>query len=147
LRKSKKKGKSHSTRPVKTEADKWIKYLPNEIEGLVIELARKGLGPSMIGIKLRDQYGIPSVKEVTGKSITQILKEARLLTALPEDLQSMMQRAQKIRDHLEAHPKDMFSKRGLILLESRIHRLVKYYKREGILPADWKYSAAVFTPK
>jgi small subunit ribosomal protein S15 len=147
LRKSKEKGKSHSTRPVKTEADKWVKYSPSEIEGLVIELARKGLGPSMIGIKLRDQYGIPSVKEITGKSIVHILKERGLSTTIPEDLQNMIQRAQKIRAHLEAHPKDMFSKRGLMLLESRIHRLAKYYKREGILPTDWKYSAALFTPK
>ncbi|MEM1545816.1 MAG: 30S ribosomal protein S15 [Candidatus Methanomethylicia archaeon] len=147
MRKSKEKGKSHSTRPVKTEADKWVKYPPNEIESLVIELARKGLGPSMIGIRLRDQYGIPSVKELTGKGISHILKEKGLSPILPEDLQNMIQRAQRIHTHLEAHPKDMFSKRGLMLLESRIYRLVKYYKREGILPADWKYSAALFTPK
>lgn len=147
MRKSKEKGKSHSTRPVKTEADKWVKYSPSEIEGLIIELARKGLNPSMIGIKLRDQYGIPSVKELIGKGITHVLKEKGLAPALPEDLQNMIQRVQKIREHIEAHPKDMFSKRGLILLESRIHRLVKYYKREGILPADWKYSAVMFTPK
>lgn len=27
----------------------------------------------------------------------------------------------------------------LILAESRIHRLARYYKPEGILPANWKY--------
>jgi small subunit ribosomal protein S15 len=50
-----------------------------------------------------------------------------------------MKRAVRVRKHLDEHPKDYHSKRGLQLIESKIHRLVKYYKREGILPPDWKY--------
>jgi len=28
------------------------------------------------------------------------------------------------------------------LVESKIRRIIKYYKREGRIPADWQYSIA-----
>ncbi|RLE80080.1 MAG: 30S ribosomal protein S15 [Thermoprotei archaeon] len=139
MRKSKEKGKSHSTRPIRTSPPSWVKYTPEEVENLVVELARKGYGPSMIGIILRDQYGIPLVKLITGKRITQILKEKGLAPTLPEDLSNLIKRAMRIRRHLEEHPKDYHSKRGLQLVESKIYRLAKYYRRVGILPKDWEY--------
>ncbi|WP_048078901.1 30S ribosomal protein S15, partial [Desulfurococcus mucosus] len=58
---------------------------------------------------------------------------------IPEDLMSLIQKAVNLRRHLEEHPKDTHSQRGLIEVESKIHRLVKYYKRIGRLPPDWKY--------
>jgi len=79
------------------------------------------------------------VKAATGKSVLQILRERGLAPEIPEDLSNLIRKALKIRRHLEEHPKDYHSKRGLQLVESKIHRLVKYYKREGILPPDWKY--------
>jgi len=139
LRKSKEKGKSQSTRPVREGPPAWVKYRPEEVENLVVELGRKGYPPSMIGIILRDQYGIPLVKQITGKKITQILREKGLAPEIPEDLANLIKRAIKIRRHLEEHPKDYHSKRGLQLIEAKIHRLSKYYKRRGVLPPDWKY--------
>ena len=93
----------------------------------------------MIGIILRDQYGIPLVKQVTGKKIVQILREHGLEPEIPEDLANLIRRAIRVRRHLEEHPKDYHSKRGLQLIESKIRRLEKYYKREGVLPPDWRY--------
>ena len=139
VRKSKEKGKSHSTRPVREGPPSWLRYKPEEVENLVAELGRKGYPPSMIGIILRDQYGIPLVKQITGKKITQILREKGLAPEIPEDLANLIKRAIKIRRHLEEHPKDYHSKRGLQLVEAKIHRLAKYYKRTGVLPPDWKY--------
>ncbi len=139
MRKSKEKGKSHSTRPARAGPPSWVKYTPEEVENLVVELARKGYPPSMIGIILRDQYGIPLVKQITGKKIVQILKEHGLAPKIPEDLANLIKRAIRVRRHLEEHPKDYHSKRGLQLIESKIRRLVKYYKREGVLPPDWEY--------
>ena len=139
MRKSKEKGKSHSTRPAKIVKPPWLKYTAEEVEELVVSLAKKGYPPSMIGIILRDQYGIPLVRAVTGKKITKILKERGLAPEIPEDLYNLMRRAARIRRHLEEHPKDYHSKRGLQLIESKIHRLAKYYKRKGVLPPDWKY--------
>ncbi len=139
MRKSKEKGRSSSKRPPELKRPEWVTMKPEEVEELVVSLFRKGYPPSMIGLILRDQYGIPLVKSVTGKSILQILRERGLAPEIPEDLLNLIKKAIKIRKHLEEHPKDYHSKRGLQLVESKIHRLVKYYKREGVLPPDWKY--------
>ncbi len=139
MNKGREKGKSHSTRPVRVGPPKWIRFSPEEIEGLIVELARKGYPPSMIGIILRDQYGIPLVKPILGKKLTKVLEEHGLMLPLPEDLLNLIKKAVNLRRHLEEHPKDYHAKKGLIDLESKIHRLVKYYKRVGKLPPDWKY--------
>ncbi len=136
---SRKKGKSGSTKPVKKTKPVWIPYSEKEVELLVIKYAKEGLPPSQIGIKLRDSHGIPDVKTITGKKITKILEEKGLLPEIPEDLLSLIRKALLIRKHLEEHKKDMPAKRGLQLTESKIHRLVKYYKRKGKLPQNWKY--------
>lgn len=47
-----------------------------------------------------------------------------------------------MRKHLERNRKDKDSKFRLILVESRIHRLARYYKRTKKLPATWKYESA-----
>ncbi|RLE52355.1 MAG: 30S ribosomal protein S15 [Candidatus Methanomethylicota archaeon] len=139
MRKSKEKGKSHSTRPVRTTPPKWCKYTAEEVENLVVELARRGHPPSMIGIILRDQYGIPLVKQITGKKIVEILREKGLAPQIPEDLANLIRRAERIRRHLEEHPKDEHSRKGLRLIESKIWRLTKYYRRIGRLPEKWSY--------
>ncbi len=49
---------------------------------------------SSIGTILRDQYAIPLVKPITGKSISDTLKSANLAPAMPEDLANLMKKAQ-----------------------------------------------------
>lgn len=117
----------------------WIKYKPSEVEKLVVNLFKEGFPPSRIGLVLRDVYGIPSVKAITNKSISKILEEHNLKIELPEDLASLIRRAVRVREHLKLHRKDKHSARGLLLIESKIKRLVKYYKRVGKLPPDWEY--------
>ena len=51
-------------------------------------------------------------------------------------------KAVAIRKHLDRNRKDKDSKFRLILVESRIHRLARYYKRVKSLPATWKYVSA-----
>lgn len=139
MNKKKEKGRSHSTRPPKLVKPEWVRVRPEEVEELVISLYRKGYPPSMIGVILRDVYGIPLVKAVAGKKLTRILEERGLKPEIPEDLMNLIRRAVRVRRHLEEHPKDYHSKRGLQLIESKIHRLVRYYKRRGVLPPDWEY--------
>ncbi len=133
------KGRSHSTRPVSRRPPPWCTYKPEEVEALVVKLARGGHPPSEIGIILRDQYGIPLVKPITGKSITQILAEAGLAPRIPEDLANLLERQKRMVRHLERHRGDKKNVHSLQLLESRIHRLIKYYRRVGKLPPDFKY--------
>ncbi len=110
-----------------------------EIEDLVAKLAKEGVQPSKIGLVLRDQYAVPDVKKMTGKSVTQILKAKGIKLSLPEDLVSVIQEAVKLYAHLNRNKKDHKSKRSLEVIESRINRLSRYYKRLGILPKDWRY--------
>ena len=106
---------------------------------MVVKLARDGIPPSKIGLILRDQYAIPSVKDVTGKTVKQILKEHGLLPKLPEDLANVIRKAVRLYNHLSKHRKDHKTRRALEIVESRINRLVRYYKRRGELPPDWRY--------
>ncbi len=139
MNRGKEKGQSHSTRPPVIVPPKWIYLTPEEVEEIIVELAKRGYPPSMIGIILRDQYGIPLTKAVLGVKLMKVFEKYGIKLTLPEDLYNLMARAVNLRRHLEEHPKDYHSKRGLIEIESKIHRLVKYYKRVGKLPPDWKY--------
>ena len=137
----KEKGMSHQTRPVTKRPPTWCRYAPEEVEALVIKLAKEGHPPSKIGTILRDQHGIPLTKPFTGKSISRILKEAKLASSLPEDLENLLRKAARLRVHIERNKKDLSNKRSLQIIEARIHKLSRYYKREGVLPPDWKYEA------
>lgn len=110
-----------------------------EVEKLVVKLAKEGNSPSKIGLILRDQYAVPNVREVTGKTVKQILKEHGLVPKLPEDLANVIRKAVKLYNHLSKHKKDYKTRRALEIVESRINRLVRYYKRKGELPPEWRY--------
>tara|TARA_Y100000031_G_C8140523_1_gene347349 strand:+ start:143 stop:598 length:456 start_codon:yes stop_codon:yes gene_type:complete len=136
---SRKKGKSGSTKPVAKKAPSWLQFKGKEVELLVVKYAKEGKTPSQIGTYLRDVHGIPDIAIVTKKSITAILEEKKLLKELPEDLMALIKKAVLVRKHLEANHKDMPGKRGLQLTESKINRLVKYYKRTNKVAKSWKY--------
>ena len=106
---------------------------------LICQLAKKGLVPSQIGIYLRDCRGIPQTKTITGTMIIRILKVKKIAPEIPEDLYFLMKKAINVRKHLERNKKDKDSRFRLILIESKIHRLSRYYKRKNKLPLNWKY--------
>ena len=134
-----KHGKSGSKKPIKRHKLVWIRYQNKEIEQLIVKLAKQNKSLSEIGMILRDTYGVPSVRDLLKKKLHKILGENKLLPKLPEDLTSLIKREIQIIKHLERNKKDMHAKRGLLLTESKIHRLSKYYKEIGKLPQDWKY--------
>ncbi len=136
---SRKKGRSGSTRPARLEKPVWIELSPEEVESEVVRLARKGHSKSMIGTIMRDSRGVPLVKVVAGKKISQILKENEIDTPLPEQLANLVRKALSIRKHLETNHKDLEGRKGLQRTESKIYRLIKYYKKKKILPQDFKY--------
>lgn len=136
---SRKKGKSGSTRPPRLEKPVWVERSAEEVENLVVKMARKGLSKSMIGIILRDSYGIPLVKVVSGKKISEILEAKEIESVLPEDLLNLVKKALNIRKHMETNHKDLQGKKGLQRTESKIFRLIKYYKKKSVLPIDFKY--------
>lgn len=137
---ARKRGKSGSNRPLKTGVHKWVAYKKDEVEKLVLKLKNEGNQSASIGTLLRDQYGIPLVKDITNKKITKILKENKAESKIPEDLLNLIKHAVKINGHLKNNKKDVHSKRSLQLTESKIRRLSKYYKKNKVLPKDWNYN-------
>ena len=134
------KGRSHSIRPVSKRPPIWCRYQPEEVEALVVKLTKEGYNPSQIGTILRDQYGIPLVKYITGKSITEIQREAGGAPPIPMDFDSLLRKAARLHAYLEKNPKDVHNRRALQLIEAKIRKLAKYYIRKGVLPKDWKYT-------
>lgn len=138
-----KKGKSGSTKAHRTSVPSWIRHKPTEIEGLVLKLAKEGNKPAMIGTIMRDSYGVPSVKVVTGKKVAKILKEGKMGGEVPADLFDLLVKAVRIREHLISNHKDIINKRSLSQIEMKIKRLMEYYRRSGAIPQKWKYTPEV----
>ena len=134
------RGKSGSTRPFLRANPEWVSVEKADLEGTILRLHQEGLSAAAIGIRLRDAYGIPSVRLATGRSVTQILRAKGAKFALPEDLASLIKRAASLQTHLKDHRKDLSNRRGLQLIESKIRRLSRYYKELGVIPSDWDYS-------
>jgi len=137
------KGKSTSALPYKRSPPSWFKLSGQEVCDQICKLARKGLVPSQIGAYLRDFQAVAQVRSVTSNKILRILKANGLAPELPEDLYFLIKKATSVRKHLERNRKDKDSKFRLILIESRIHRLARYYKRVKALPPSWKYGSAI----
>jgi small subunit ribosomal protein S15 len=139
------RGGGQSTRPVSKRPPNWVVYQPDEVQALIINLAREGKSQSQIGNILRDVHGIPLVKPIVGHGIRKVLEEAGLASAIPQDLYDLMVRATRLRRHLERNPKDYGNKRGMQLTESMIYRVTKHYQKKGRLPRDWNYRREIVT--
>ena len=125
-----------------TENPEWVPLTATEIEDLIVKFAEAGSTSAKIGLILRDQYGVPNVRLATGRTVTEIMAEKGVMPNLPEDLSNLMRRAISLNVHVKNHRGDYSNQRGLSLIEAKIRRLERYYKRNGVLPENWKYSLA-----
>ncbi|WAR01277.1 RS13-like protein [Mya arenaria] len=124
------KGISQSALPYRRSVPTWLKLTSEDVQEQIFKLAKKGLTPSQIGVILRDSHGVAQVRFVTGNKILRVLKSKGLASEIPEDLYFLIKKA------------DKDAKFRLILVESRIHRLARYYKTKRVLPPTWKYASA-----
>ena len=138
---SKRHGKSGKVHQKDVVPKTWMSMSKDEIVQLIVKFSRDGLMPSQIGMKLRDEYGIPSVKAVLNKRISAVLQENGVAPKIPEDLLNLIKRAVNMREHLKEHTRDVRNKVKLTHVESKIYRLSGYYKEKGVLPKNWKYVA------
>lgn len=136
------KGMSSSAIPYSRNAPAWFKLSPDTVVEQIIKYARKGLTPSQIGVLLRDAHGVTQARVITGNKVLRILKSNGLAPEIPEDLYYLIKKAVSVRKHLERNRKDKDAKFRLILIESRIHRLARYYRTVSVLPPNWKYESA-----
>ena len=140
---TRRRGSSDSDKPVADDPPEWSDVDEDAIEQRVVDLAAEGHSPSEIGLKLRDEgvqgTPIPDVKLATGKKVTEILDEHGAEPEIPEDLRNLMARAVRLDEHLRENPTDHQNKRALQNTESKIRRLVNYYRGDE-LDADFSYS-------
>ena len=140
---TRRRGSSGSDKPVADEPPEWSDIDAEDVEARVVELAEQGHEPSQIGLKLRDEgvkgVPVPDVKLATGKKVTTILDENDAAPELPEDLRNLMERAVRLRRHVNENQQDMQNKRALQNTESKIRRLVDYYRGDA-LDEDFTYT-------
>ncbi|WP_222919509.1 30S ribosomal protein S15 [Natrinema sp. SYSU A 869] len=140
---TRRRGSSGSDKPSADEPPEWSDVDPEDIEDRVVELAEQGHEPSQIGMKLRDEgvtgTPVPDVKLATGKKITEILEENDARADIPEDLWNLMERAVRLREHVQQNQQDYQNKRALQNTEAKVRRLVKYYRGDKLNP-DFTYT-------
>ncbi|WFN35453.1 30S ribosomal protein S15 [Methanogenium sp. S4BF] len=136
---ARRRGKSGSVRPHRSEAPGWSNTDNEEIVKIVVELRKTGMSSAEIGLVLRDKHGVPSVKLATGKRIEEVLADNGLGSEIPEDLRNLITKALGMRKHLSENKKDVHNKRQLQLTEAKVRRLGKYYVKNGKMPEGWTY--------
>jgi small subunit ribosomal protein S15 len=143
---TRRRGSSGSDKPTADDPPEWSDIDADAIEERVVELAEQGYDPSQIGAKLRDEgvqgTPIPDVKAATDKKVGGILDEHDASPDVPEDLRNLLARAVRLRDHMDANPTDHQNKRALQNTESKIRRLIDYYRGDE-LDEDFAYSYEV----
>jgi len=140
---SRRRGSSGSERPAVDDPPEWSDVDTDAVEERVVELAEEGHSPSEIGLVLRDEgvqgTPVPDVKLATGKKVTEILAEHDEQPEIPEDLRNLMAKAVRLRDHLAENQTDYQNKRALQNTESKIRRLIEYYRGNEI-DEEFSYS-------
>jgi small subunit ribosomal protein S15 len=109
----------------------------------IVDFGRDGFTASEIGLRLRDEFAVPLVKPILGKTITQVLEENNITKTMPEDLERLVRKALGLQKHLSTHNSDKRNVRALELIEAKVHRLSKYYKKNSKIPNDWKYKSVI----
>ena len=108
------------------EKPAWLKTSQEEMEKIVVNLAKQGLTAEKIGLVLRDTYGIPTTR-VYGKRLTQILKEQGIKAKA--DLENTEEKVEKLKKHLEKNKQDKKSKYALIKKSATAIKIRKYKLR------------------
>jgi small subunit ribosomal protein S15 len=78
-----------------------------------------------------------------GKTITDVLRDNGVKQDMPEDLDRLVKKALGLQRHLRSHNSDRRNVRSLELIESKIHRLSRYYKNRDRIGKNWKYAAVI----
>lgn len=112
---------------VKQELKKptWLKYTKAEVEAIILKLAGKGLTAEKIGLTLRDQYGIPSVKLYNIK-IKQVLAD-KFVEPTNTNLENKLN---KIIEHFKKNKQDKKTGRALMITKAKLKKRNEYQERK-----------------
>lgn len=94
----------------KTARPSWVKMKKDELEKIVVDLARDGKTPAQIGLILRDKYGVPKAR-LFGKKITHILGEREV--EYKSEKEDIERRVENLKRHISENKKDYPASRAL----------------------------------
>ena len=111
----------------KIEKPIWLKYTKQEVEAIILKLAKKGLTAEKIGLTLRDQYGIPKVK-IYDIKIKEILEKEKLYEK--PTVKNLKEKLEKIISHYKKNKQDKNAERSLIITKAKLKKKEDYHKRK-----------------
>lgn len=100
----------------------WVKTKPQEIEKIVVELAKEGTSMEKIGLILRDKHGIPKAK-IFGKKISQILRENN--SYVNSEYENILKKTEILKKHFQKNKHDYPAKRSLNKNLGRVNKMKK----------------------
>ncbi len=99
----------------------WLKYTKAEVEAIILKLAGKGLTAEKIGLTLRDQYGIPSVKLYDLKIKDVLADKFEEPTTINLD-----NKLKKIIEHFKKNKQDKRTGRALMITKAKLKKRNEY---------------------
>ncbi|KAF7683126.1 40S ribosomal protein S13 [Astathelohania contejeani] len=132
------KGKSRSVVPYNQVRSSWVTKSDDEIVNEILNLARKGYTPNKIGNILRDEHGIGKVSHFLKDRILNILRKNGCAPSIPEDVDAVYKKCINMREHIAMFRNDKGARYQLMLAESKLHRLIRYHKKNNTLCPTWK---------
>jgi|SRR3989338_2390722 len=92
------------------EKPDWIKMKSNEVEALVLEIAKSERSRPKIGLILRDKHGIPKVK-LTGKKLSKILEDNKVNFLTDKEI--IQKKVKTLENHISNNKHDYSAKKSL----------------------------------
>ena len=100
----------------------WVKMKKEDLEKIVVDLAKQGEKPAKIGLILRDKHGIPKAKNISNK-VTKILKDKKI--SYKTEKQIMNEKIAVLKKHAEKNKYDYPASRALTKKLWVAHKLEK----------------------
>ncbi|MBS3099566.1 30S ribosomal protein S15 [Candidatus Pacearchaeota archaeon] len=102
--------KTENNKEKEEKKSSWIKMKKEDVEKLVVSLAKEGRSSAQIGLELRDKHGIPKIK-LFGKRISEILSEKGI--EYKTEKHFVEKRVSNLRRHIDKNKKDYPASRAL----------------------------------
>ena len=95
---------------------------PEEIRKMIVELGKKDMPSEKIGLILRDQHGIPKVKNF-GLKIGKILKEEKIKNNSHKE--NVERKLEILKKHFEKNKHDYKANRSIVKQTGKLNKIRK----------------------
>lgn len=129
-------GKSKSSKPFSTAPPTHITQ--DQVTEIIIDLSKKGKTGAEIGKILRDVHGVGHITNIADCTMLEFLKKNNIAPQIPDDVRAIEKKCLSIYNHIKKEWNDKTARYRLKHKESRLHRLVRYYKTKGVLLPSFK---------